>query len=37
MNSKQAALQLRVEGSRRGEMGQGNSHHLTHTWMEKMV
>ena len=37
MNSKQAALQLKVEGSRRGERGQKNSQHLTHTWIEKMI
>ena len=37
LNSKQAVLQLREEGLRRGEMRQGNSQHLTHTWMEKMV
>ena len=37
LNSKIAALQLRVEGSRRGEKGQRNSEHLTHTWVEKLV
>ena len=36
-NNKQAALQLRVEGSRRGEREQRNSQHLTHTWMGKRV
>ena len=37
MSSETAALQLRVEGSRRGERGQRNSEHLTHTWAEKLV
>ena len=37
MNSKQAALQLIAEGSRRCEMLQGNFQYLTHTWMVKMV
>ena len=37
MSSETAALQLRVEGSRRGERGQRNSEHLTHTWVEKLV
>ena len=34
LNNKQAALQLRVKGSRRG---QRNSPHPTHTWMEKRI
>ena len=37
MSSEPAALQLRVEGSRRDERGQRNSEHLTHTWAEKLV
>ena len=37
LSSKIAALQLRVEGSRRGERGQRNFEHLTHTWVEKLV
>ena len=37
MNSKQAALQLRVEGLRRCEMGQGSSQLLTHTWIMNMA
>ena len=37
MNSEPAALQLRVEGSRRGERGHRNFENLTHTWVEKLV
>ena len=37
LNSKQATLQLIVEGSRRCEIGQKNSPQLTHTWMVKTV
>ena len=37
MSSEQAALQLKVEGSRRGERGHKNFEHLTHTWVEKLV
>ena len=37
LSSEPAALQLRVEGSRRGKRGQRNSEHLTHMWVEKFV
>ena len=37
MSNETAALQLRIEGSRKGERGQRNSEHLTHTWVEKLV
>ena len=37
MSSEPAALQLRVEGSRRDERGQRNFDHLTHMWVEKLV
>ena len=37
LSNETTALQLRVEGSRRGERGQRNFEHLTHTWVEKLV
>ena len=39
MNSEHAALQLRIEDSRKGKRSgkKKDFQHLTHTWMEEMV
>ena len=38
MNSEHAALQLRMENSRKGKKsGKKDFQHLTHTWMEETV
>ena len=38
MNSEDAALQLRMEDSRKGWRSRKKDfHHLIHTWMEEMV